>query len=201
MNRPICLVLICVVILFSGFSCGGGSSRDILTNEYVGVCASASQSPYVLPYAVGTSYVVYQGYPPFVHPPSFKFALDFTMASRTIVVAARAGTVQFIEQSFEDNDYTTGHENLVVIDHGDGTYARYVHLVKNGALVQRGDSVARGQSVGLSGATGSGVEHLHFDITTGCSQRECQTIAACFSNTRAHPNGLQRGESYRAEAY
>ncbi len=202
-QRPLFVSAIVVLVLGSG-SCGSSSSPVSATppSEYAGVCANASQSPYVLPYPVGSSYVVSQGYPPYVHTPLFKFAIDFSMPSRSTVTAARAGQVQYVEQSYADDDYTTDHDNVVVVDHGDGTFTRYAHLVKNGALVQRGDRVSRGQPVGLSGATGSGIPHLHFDVTTGCSQKAtCQTIAVCFSNTKAHSNGLQRGESYRADPY
>ncbi len=202
MHRSTLIYLIAALLLAGSISCGGSSGTAPLPrSEYDGICSAASQSNYVLPYPVGSAYVVYQGYPPFNHPPSFKFAVDFSMPSRSSITAARPGIVEFVEESYEDNDYDLGHENVVIIDHGDGTFARYVHLVKDGALVERGESVTRGQPVGLSGATGSGVQHLHFDVTTGCSQRTCQTIPVCFSNARAHPNGLVRGESYRAEPY
>ncbi len=202
MHRPALVFVIAALLLAGCISCGSSAGTAPLPrNEYDGICAAASQSNYVLPYPVGTAYVVYQGYPPFNHTPSFKFAVDFSMPSRSTVVAARPGIVEYVEESYEDHDYETGHENVVVIDHGDSTFARYVHFVKGGALVETGELVSRGQPVGLSGATGSGVEHLHFDVTTGCSQRTCQTIPVCFANTTAHPNGLVRGESYRAEAY
>lgn len=202
MHRSALIASLSIVLLLGGLSCGGsGGSQVVPQSEYIGVCVDASHSSYTLPYPVGTSYVVYQGYPPFNHDPSFKFAVDFLMPSRSTIVAARPGVVEFVEESYQDNDFTTGHENVVTVDHGDGTFTRYVHLVKDGALVEVGQTIARGQSVGLSGATGSGLEHLHFDVTTGCSSRECQTIPVCFANTRAHPDGLLRGESYRAEPY
>ena len=196
------MTAILILIQIGAGSCGSLSAPQASSSEYAGICLNAAQSPYVLPYPVGTAYVVLDGYPPVIHAPLFKFAIDFSMPSRSLVVAARAGEVQYVEQSYEDNDNTSGHENVVVIEHGDGTFARYVHLVKNGALVQIGEHVSRGQSIGLSGATGADVEHLHFDVTTGCSYRDtCQTIPVCFANTRPHPNGLQRGQIYRAEPY
>lgn len=198
-SSPAAFVL---VLVGCAAACGGGSpAAPASPSQYVGACASASQSPYVLPYPVGTSYTVYQGYPPFNHSPSFMYAVDFSMPNRSTVVAAREGVVEYVQESYADNDYTDGHENVVTVDHGDGTYGRYVHLVKNGALVERGDRLSRGQAVGLSGATGSGVLHLHFDVTKNCSERPCQTVPVCFSNTRPHPDGVQRGQSYQAEPY
>jgi murein DD-endopeptidase MepM/ murein hydrolase activator NlpD len=142
-----------------------------------------------------------QGYPPTNHDRTFRFAIDFAMPSRSVVTAARDGTVEFVEQGYGDDDSTPGHENVVTVDHGDGTFTRYAHLVKNGALVRRGDRVTRGQQVGWSGRTGTPFVHLHFDVTTGCSERTCQTVAVCFSNAGPHPDGLQTGESYSAGAY
>ncbi len=190
-----------LVLVLGGASCGG-SPVSPSAPEYRGVCAAAKESPYVLPYPVGVAYTVSQGYPPYIHSPLFKFAVDFSMASRSVVVAARDGEVEFIEQGYENDDSTGGHENVVVLAHGDGRFSRYAHLVKNGALVRVHDRVSRGQPIGLSGASGSSIPHLHFDVTTGCSYRDsCQTVPVCFSNTKAHPDGLQRGQSYRAEPY
>jgi len=84
----------------------------------------------VLPYPVGTTCQVYQGYPPFNHPPEMRYAIDFLMPPRSLVVAARSGVVLAVEQGYDDNDSTIGHENFVILDHGDGTFSRYVHLVQ-----------------------------------------------------------------------
>lgn len=197
---PIGLVLFGMLL---GVSCSHHESPVApgTSSAYANICADAAQSLYILPYPVGTTCQVYQGYPPFNHPPEMLYAIDFLMPQRSIVVAARGGVVLAIEQGYDDNDSALGHENFVILDHGDGTFSRYVHLVKNGALVQRGQRLEAGESVGLSGRTGSTLDHLHFDITVSCSTRDCQTIPACFRNTRAHPNGLQRGEYYRAEPY
>ncbi len=203
MRQRVTGVAAAIALLLCVPSCGNSSSPvSPAASEYTGVCAAAKQSPYVLPYPVGSAYTVSQGYPPYIHSPSFKFAVDFSMSVRTVVAAARAGTVEFVEQGYEDNDFATDHDNVVTVDHGDGSFARYAHLAKNGAFVRRGDRVSRGQPIGLSGATGSGIPHLHFDVTTGCSYKNtCQTVAVCFSNTKPHPDGVQRGESYRAEPY
>lgn len=189
-------------LLIGAGACHRDSLLDPENNDaYIDICAAAAQSPYVLPYPVGTAYQVYQGYPPFNHPREMRYALDFLMAPRSIVVAARSGVVEAVEQGYEDDDAALGHENYVILDHGDGTFSRYAHLVKNGALVARGARLAQGEPVGLSGRTGSTLDHLHFDVTISGPTRDYPTIPVCFRNTRAHPNGLRRGEYYHADPY
>jgi murein DD-endopeptidase MepM/ murein hydrolase activator NlpD len=114
------------------------------------------------------------------------------------VVAARAGRVLLVEERFEDGNRTPGEENFVNVIHDDGTIAAYVHLTQDGALVELGERVERGQLIGKSGDTGSSSEpHLHFHVQ-GCDG--CPTIPVTFRNTRAHPRGLVEGEVYEALA-
>jgi murein DD-endopeptidase MepM/ murein hydrolase activator NlpD len=56
--------------------------------------------------------------------------------------------------------------NTVVVDHGYGLMTLYGHLSSIG--VKEGDAVTRGQSLGLSGATGlAGGDHLHYSVLVG----------------------------------
>jgi murein DD-endopeptidase MepM/ murein hydrolase activator NlpD len=55
--------------------------------------------------------------------------------------------------------------NLIIIAHKDGTFAQYVHLKKDGAIVNEGETVKKGQVIGFSGNTGMSTEpHLHFTV-------------------------------------
>ena len=57
------------------------------------------------------------------------------------------------------------HGNYVRVQHSDGTSALYLHLRKNGARVNVGDVVRRGQHIADSGNTGwSAMPHLHFQV-------------------------------------
>jgi hypothetical protein len=58
--------------------------------------------------------------------------------------------------------------NYLVVDHGDGTFATYWHLSRNGVKVKIGDQVERGDWIAVSGNTGnSSTPHCHFDVRSG----------------------------------
>jgi hypothetical protein len=55
--------------------------------------------------------------------------------------------------------------NHVLIEHAEGEYALYAHLVKDSATVRPGDRVLHGQTIGRCGHTGHSTEpHLHFHL-------------------------------------
>lgn len=58
--------------------------------------------------------------------------------------------------------------NYVMIDHGDGYYTYYGHMVDGSITVSNGQNVTNSTVIGLMGATGlaSGV-HLHFEVRKG----------------------------------
>ncbi len=87
----------------------------------------------------------------------FHKGLDYAAREGTPVVATADGVVEKAGR----NDY--GYGIQVVIDHGYGIKTRYAHLSK--ALVKPGDTVRRGQVIGLVGNTGKSVgEHLHYEV-------------------------------------
>ncbi|MEW6194314.1 MAG: M23 family metallopeptidase [Bacteroidota bacterium] len=160
----------------------------------------STAASYALPYPVGKAYLCLQGFnSPYSHYGTFSYSVDFQMSTGTIVTAARAGRVVYIVENNSDNDPTPGHENVVIVMHEDSTYARYAHLTTNGALVERNQLVAPGDTVGLSGNSGSGyIPHLHFDVTKTFTGRSDQTIPFDFKNTKPHLPGLERGVIYEA---
>ena len=158
---------------------------------------------YVLPYPIGKAYTCAQGFnTSFSHFGTFSYAVDFGMPVGTLVTAARSGRIVFILESYSDNDQIEGLEIVVIVMHEDSTYARYVHLTLNGALVHMNQMVVPGDTVGLSGSSGTNAgPHLHFDVTKTFNGRSDQTIPFDFMNTISHPNGLQRGVTYEALPY
>ncbi len=93
------------------------------------------------------------------------------------ILAARGGTVYAFVESETGNSSGggnppgyTGVGNFLVIKHTDGTFGVYWHLSKDGVLVNLGNTVKRGDVLGLSGNTGnSSTAHIHFDVRTGWS--------------------------------
>jgi murein DD-endopeptidase MepM/ murein hydrolase activator NlpD len=85
--------------------------------------------------------------------------VDFRGASGEPVRAANRGVVALV-----DNFFLAG--NVVYIDHGGGVVTAYFHLSKT--LVATGDTVVRGQRIGLVGATGRVTgPHLHWAARYG----------------------------------
>jgi hypothetical protein len=84
-------------------------------------------SPYVLPYAVGSTFRVSQGNcssPGNGHRGSERYAYDFDMPIGTQFLAVRAGVVIHVEASHVDGQIAaTGLDNYLVIRHDDGTHA------------------------------------------------------------------------------
>ena len=85
--------------------------------------------------------------------------VDFAGKVGSPVRAANRGVVALV-----DNFFLAG--NVVYIDHGDGVVTGYFHLSRT--LVAEGDTVARGQEIGLVGATGRVTgPHLHWSARYG----------------------------------
>ncbi len=81
---------------------------------------------------------------------------DFGAALATPILAANAGTVVL-----SDTWYVRG--NAVVIDHGLGVFSGYYHMSQR--LGEPGQTVAKGQVIGLVGETGLATgPHLHWDM-------------------------------------
>lgn len=88
---------------------------------------------------------------------SYHDGLDIRAPRGTAVRAAAAGKVIFA--GTEDKDFG----QLVVIDHGDGWHSAYGFLSR--ITVKKDAEVARGERIGLVGATGrSKGEELHFEL-------------------------------------
>lgn len=159
-------------------------------------------SDYVLPYPVGKTYQVdlstcsgsfhSKGTPD-------QYAIDFNMPIGTLITASRAGRVYFVEESGRDGGFPN---NLVIVDHEDGSYAEYMHLTQNGALVSVGQRVQKGDQIGLSGSTGlAGYPHLHFVVAEDDPDWPYVSMPVTFSNTLSNVRSLASGAKYEAFPY
>lgn len=84
------------------------------------------------------------------------------------IVAAADGTV--VETVFSKQDRNTkppypDFGNRVIVQHDDGTHAWYVHFRKNSVTVEEGETIEKGDVLGLAGSSGNSTEaHLHFEV-------------------------------------
>ncbi|MDA8791755.1 M23 family metallopeptidase [Bacteriovoracaceae bacterium] len=185
------------LVFFILFSCADGNKEVIHQGECEGY-DNWEESDYKLPWPVGDSYKVLQGNcSSFSHIGTNRFAYDFDMSIGSTITAVRAGEVIEVEESFEDGNGCP-NANIIKIEHDDDTVAEYHHLTKDGALVEKGDTVAQGDEIAESGNTGcSTTPHLHFQVWIDSNYED--TIPVNFSNTDSNPRGLVEGEDYEAE--
>ena len=153
---------------------------------------------YALPYPKGVSHFLIQGYKSsFSHRE--RLALDFKMKKGSIVTAAREGVVVRVVENFKKggaNKKYLGKANQVVIRHSDGSQAMYAHLQFEGALVNVGDTVQKGQPIGKSGSTGySALPHLHFIVWGPLPNGGRGQLPTRFE-TRKGPRYLKPGKTY-----
>jgi len=122
---------------------------------------------YTLPFQIKKKVFLIQAYDSKMSHKGEK-ALDFKVKKGTKICAAREGIVIAAREDsdkggLEDANLSDG--NYVSIKHGDGSVAHYWHLLKDGVMVNIGDTVQVGQVIGLSGNTGySAFPHLHFEV-------------------------------------
>ena len=158
---------------------------------------------YAFPYAPGRSFRIIQGFGSrFSHAGIEEFALDFEMPVGTPVHAARAGVVARVHgiSSFGCFEQGCGRfANFIVILHSDGTTGEYYHLKKDGVIVAVGESVARGQFIGLSGDTGyTASPHLHFAVYRATNDGETQSVPIRFQSEVGVINRPRSGGIYQA---
>ena len=146
---------------------------------------------YIVPFAHGTKRRLSQGFNgSFSHFGENQYAVDFEMPIGTPIHAARGGIVAEVKEDSNRGGRSvsySGDGNYVLIAHTDGTFGNYVHLQRDGALVDPGDIVAAGDVIAYSGNTGrSSGPHLHFDVRIPTEDGRMQSIPFRFrGNTTA----------------
>lgn len=128
--------------------------------------------PYRLPFQDGKTFRISQaagGVMVTHNQPGSAFAVDFPMPVGTPLVAVRDGIVVKAEGSNTEGGQSQDmlrKANAIRIQHADGSIASYGHLAPNGVLVNPGQRVTAGTTIGFSGNTGySSSPHLHFAIS------------------------------------
>jgi len=134
-----------------------------------GIIKDDTSYVYGLPFENSKAHFLVQGYfGKYSHKE--RAALDFKMKSGTRILAARAGVVTRVKEDGTKGgtkrEYRSDGNNII-ITHADNSRSGYWHIQKDGALVNIGDTVKKGQVIALSGNTGyTAFPHLHFIVWT-----------------------------------
>ncbi len=104
---------------------------------------------------------------------SFHNAIDISGTGfGSPIYAAKDGTVVETNNNCPNNGYYASqcggtYGNYIVIQHANGIYTMYAHLIKN-LNVNVGDTVTKGQIIASMGNSGSSTgSHLHFGVSVG----------------------------------
>ena len=186
MNMYYKIILLVGVLVATGCAVSKNPLRQQVKLLQEGIIKDDTSYVYALPYEEGKTFRVLQGYfTGFTHRE--RAALDFNMKRGTKITAARDGVVV---RAKEDgtlgglNKKYRSHGNNIVIQHADNSRAGYWHLQHNGALVNVGDSVKKGQLIAISGKTGYAfVPHLHFLVWTS-KDGQWQQVATRFQTSK-----------------
>jgi hypothetical protein len=188
------------VFFFLLLLCSCAVSKNPLRREVKllqkGIIKDDTSYVYALPFEEGKAYCLIQGY--FSHfSHKERAALDFKMKRGTKICAAREGVVVRVKEDGDRGGWNRKYRpygNNIVIQHPDGSRAGYWHLQKDGALVNVGDTVQKGQLIALSGKTGyAALPHLHFLVWTFDDKRQWQQIPTRFETSK----GIKYLRSFR----
>jgi murein DD-endopeptidase MepM/ murein hydrolase activator NlpD len=156
---------------------------------------------YRLPYKINSSQVVTQGFNgSFSHKGNSQYAVDFGMKKGTKIYASRSGIVVDIKNDGNKHGKSKAfakYANYITIKQDDGTYAKYVHLQKDGVKVHLGQNIKRGEFIGLSGNTGyTNGAHLHFVVFKAKDNKSRTSIPIKFISKNGIIIKPIRGKSY-----
>ena len=184
--------------------------KILLSSILLILCCSCWAQSYRLPFVNGTTRTCTQGNSGSTsHSGIEQYAFDFSMPIGTAVVAVRSGTIQSKVETWTDGNcpYSGGcsgcvnNVNRIVVNHGDGTYALYLHLTLNGSIYNVGDYVTQGQVIGYSGNTGCSTgAHLHFMLMNSGASWYSQSIPISFCDVSTNGGVPVSGSSYTANS-
>lgn len=120
--------------------------------------------------------------------------------SGTYIIASKAGTVIEATDGFGDGFLGSldngGYGNLVIIQHADGMYTYYAHLLKGTIKVKVGETVEQGQVIGGMGTSGNSTgTHLHFEVRDSNGTRLDPEQYVSESNPRPTGGGVAQDQT------
>lgn len=126
-------------------------------SEVPGVGTGTLTKPIDLPISCG--YGCYNGHKGSDFQTGQVIGIPIYAADNGVITAQTGGTWDW-----------NGYGNLIEIDHNNGYFTRYGHLMEGGIRVSPGQKVAKGDLIGYSGNSGlSTGPHLHFELRYGSS--------------------------------
>ena len=196
--------VVAIMALVMSGGCSGTNKKPLACMERA-VFGDPAQSDYILPYPVGTSFRLMQGYCYSKGGHRNQLAYDYEIPIGTEVIAARSGLVMKVRSDLPDDGRQpeSGQHNHIMIKHDDGTVAFYAHLKQNSILVKVGDRVSQGQPIAASGNSGNtqGLPHLHFGVYESWPAKEGFDMPVNFRNaegTHDQRRGLRPGGYFKA---
>lgn len=145
------------------------------------------QPSLLTPWACGETHSVTRAHNVASHTGHGAWAWDFDLGVGTPVHAAAPGRVVRVRQDSTqggcDRDRYAHAANYVVVDHGDGTHALYLHLQAYSVPLEVGDHIDAGDRIGTVGLTGYVCgAHLHFQLQAPCDGWWCPSMPATFTD-------------------
>jgi murein DD-endopeptidase MepM/ murein hydrolase activator NlpD len=124
-----------------------------------------------------------------------EFAFDFMMPKLTPILATRGGLVGDVVETNTINANPCvipgidAPSNYVRINHQDGTYSYYAHMMPGSVQPEVGDVVKRGAVLAVTGDIGRACgPHLHYQVSIDKTNTVYgQTIPICFEGAIAFP--------------
>ena len=195
-----------IVVVLNDTSVCGNSAAYNYSNEKGcdgKVYPDPKNSPYVIPFPPETSFNTgLTNCSSSYHAQQFpdRYAFDFDVEEGTNFYAAREGTVVYVREN--QSSLGGGSGNWVVVDHKDDTFGVYLHSPKNGISVEEGDTVTKGQLLGITGRSGlAGYPHLHFIVVQNDYQWPYDPIPITFSNILPADVIVKSYATYKACTY
>jgi murein DD-endopeptidase MepM/ murein hydrolase activator NlpD len=115
------------------------------------------------------------------------------------IYAPGAGKVVSVANNIPDNEFQDKHitspelppgadpnlGNYVLIDHGNGEFSIFPHMLPGSVRVQAGESVRQGEMIGRVGFSGDAIfPHVHYSLLAGPDIYQSEALPAYFTSYR-----------------
>lgn len=163
-----------------------GESVDCGASGNTGGGQAGSIEGWVWPLEAGTPAPYGWRFHPIRHVWAIHYGTDIPQPAGTPIFAAADGVV------IEARVYGS-YGNWVLIQHANGMYSGYAHILDQGTLVTAGQTVTAGQQIAKVGSTGGSTgNHLHFEVRTGPLGTDAIDAEAFFQGRIVTANGTPR---------